>query len=229
MKKNKQNKQYDCLMLEAGFAGTALKGLQHFSRASYGQAALRGAGIGASVGGVGNVVNNVMKRDDDPTKVGMGKAFIKGAAAGAGTGATMGAGARFITNRTFAQNAMQNLAQRVHGQEVGGAVAAHAARIKAANPNLTAAELQAKLNYELPQVQNLANQNFAREYGYKFIQGRTPGDAGQMKIMTGVKNWNGWDPARRKYYDLQNIAPEYVSGEQRNIPEILTQAADRRS
>ena len=236
MKMNKQNKQYDCLVLEAGFAGTALKGLQHFSRASYGQAALRGAGIGASVGGVGNVVNNAMKRDDDPTKRGMGKAFIKGAMAGAGTGATMGAGARFITNRKFAQDAMQNLAQKAHGEYVGNAIhnASNEFRAKNAellknNPTKFARDLRAHLAAQ--NVEANATQDFAREYGYKVMADPAGRGPAQLKITTGYTHpWHRSPTrdARRRYYDVLNATPDLVDGEARNIPEVLTKAADRR-
>jgi len=222
-KTQKQNRQYDCFVVSESFGGQALKGLQHFSRASYGQAALRGAGVGASVGGVGNMVNNVMKRDDDPTKVGLGKAFIKGAAGGATTGAALGMGTRFVTNRQFAQDAMQNLAQKVHAEKVtaaGRQAANNAVKSGITDPR--------RVGEEVRKAEIAANQSFAKEYGYKYFQGKH-GGPDQLKITTGQVPWTGEaKAARRRYYDLQSFVPDYIAGEERQLPEVLTQAANRR-
>jgi len=220
--KKKPNKQYDCFVMES-FGGAALKGLQNFSRASYTQAAMRGAGVGASIGGVGNMVNNYMKRDDDPTKKRLGSAFVSGAMKGAGTGAVLGAGTRFVTNRQFAQDAMQNLAQRVHGQEVNAAVRSAATNAKATGANIGQA---------VQDAQRAANERFAREYGYKYIHNAGGSGVNQMKITTGAYGKLRSDPvnaARRRYYDLHELNPEFVNGaEERALPEILSSVSVNR-
>ena len=60
---------------------------------------MRGAGIGAAVGSAGNVVNNTLKRDDDPTKEGNMSAFFKVIAVGALTGGALGTVAGVATRQ----------------------------------------------------------------------------------------------------------------------------------
>lgn len=203
------NRQYDCLVIES-FQETALKGMQHFSRASYARAALRGAGVGASVGAAGGAFNDFMKRDDDPTKKGLIKSMASGAVKGAGTGAALGAGARFVTNRQFAQNAMQNMAQNAYNERMVRAARGAADRMKAdalaTGSKLNSAALADAVN----NAQTQAGKDFAREFGYKYTEGAR-GAADQLKIKTGVNHV--FRAPRSKTYDVYKLGADVPGGE----------------
>lgn len=90
--------RYDFIEEGNVWATIAKQGAQ-IANTSYAGNALRGAGTGAIIGGVGNMARNMTKRDDDPTKRGMIGSLVSGATSGAGAGAVVGAGARFAARR----------------------------------------------------------------------------------------------------------------------------------
>lgn len=113
--------QYD-FITEANLWAKAAKGAMSIANTTYTGNMLRGAGVGAAVGAVGNVAKNMVKRDDDPTKKGIIGSALSGATKGAGVGAVAGAGARFAARTSLGMQGIHAMGQQAlqQAQAAGG-------------------------------------------------------------------------------------------------------------
>ncbi len=157
------------------------KGVNAIARSSYARNMARGAGAGAIVGGVGNTLNNMTKRDDDPTKRGLVGSFMSGAKKGAGAGAVAGGAARFVTGRSFVKPYIGKL----------NLAAAKDAAVKELGSGATAGQVATKMGENLRTLGNEARTAGASGLEYNLKLGRNNrwyGFGGYRNVETGWKN-----------------------------------------